>query len=281
MASFISLYETLTKKIYNKKDFQELFAVSLGVCAKVWPLIKNMNSQLNFHRKHLLWALYHLRHYTPLDHNFFNVCSRTFRLWAWKILDVLYNVLDEIFINERDEMDEEIRGTPLADIRLHISMITSPIRRPIDPEMQREMYSVANKAYVLKYEICTRPKDGKICWIYGPVPGGTSEMDTIHEGGVFQFLDKEERIIGGGNLKDNPRVVVESALIEYATQKGVGADLAVRFLDKTNSNQEKTLNILNSFQVISGLWRHELPLHKYAFSVSAQLTNLILLDSEE
>ena len=95
---FISLFETLLKTPYQMDLFKAAFGVSPTICAKIWSLVGHpqKTNRLSFRRNHLLWALYHLKNYTPRDHEVFKVCGRTFRIWSWKAIGAMFDALDEV-----------------------------------------------------------------------------------------------------------------------------------------------------------------------------------------
>jgi hypothetical protein len=84
----------------SELHFQRLFGVNENSCTFLWDLIYP-KSKKNIKPKHLLWTLFFLRVYpTQVEQEAIIGCDhKTFNLYVWNIIDLLYLNLEMVCIN--------------------------------------------------------------------------------------------------------------------------------------------------------------------------------------
>ena len=58
------------------------------------------------------------------------------------------------------------------------------MERPVDPVLQRTLYSGYKKRTTLKYEVAMNLETGEPVWVNGPYPGPTTDI-TIFRSNLF------------------------------------------------------------------------------------------------
>jgi len=97
--SWERLYLFCFKEPYEPKKFTQLFGVSIHISNVIWGILWRSIPPpefLKFEPKHLLWTLYHLKNNGAADFNVFGVCYKTFRLWTWKVIELLYAFVNDV-----------------------------------------------------------------------------------------------------------------------------------------------------------------------------------------
>ena len=76
-----------TKK--NEELFRGLFGVSTKVCGVLWVEINQPTTKME--KKHLLWALFFLRHYCGerINAHIFQTSEKTYWKWTWLIVELI------------------------------------------------------------------------------------------------------------------------------------------------------------------------------------------------
>ena len=97
---WVQLFEHLCEVNSTDRIFHANFGVSPLICAQVWEklLVSYTQGPFPFRKKHLLWTLCFLKTYETNDSlsTKFGEEEKTFRKWVWRMLETLYEHLDEV-----------------------------------------------------------------------------------------------------------------------------------------------------------------------------------------
>ena len=79
---------------FSDRKFHAHFGISKSTIIVLFNILQiiQTNYEYNFSLEHLLWTFYFLKVYNSIDvsASFFHVDCKTYRLWIWRVLLVLF-----------------------------------------------------------------------------------------------------------------------------------------------------------------------------------------------
>jgi len=245
-------------------NFYSHTGVSAETILFLWFLVSRVELPFELQPNHLLWTLYFLKQYPTceLAANHWNCDVKTFRLYIWRVISILFNYLEVISLESRQIQTQ---------ISLVIDATECPIQRP-SADIQRIFYSGKKKKHTIKYEIGVDVLHGFICWIAGAVPGSVHDITLSRTIGIVHYnhlLQPEERILADKGY------IGESIFLTPI--KGALNDMEHGWNSFINSHREiveHTFARLKNFGCLSQKWRHDIDLHSIVFQLVCQIVNV-------
>jgi hypothetical protein len=125
---------------------------------------------------------------------------------------------------------------------------------------------------VLRYEVGICIKTGMIVWIHGPFPCGDWPDISIFCYALMNMLDEDERIeADDGYCGEDPDHIKTPAGIRFNQSERSHEARAL-----ARSCHETANNLLKAFNVLSGVFQHDIEKHSECFCACAVLTQLSL-----
>jgi len=181
---------------WNTKDkdrrFKACFGASSSIVAELWNRIRARGIESGAKKKHLLWALIHLKVYSSEEIHCSIVgwpSAKTFSKWAWYFVRKIADLKDDVIRleNRFDGLD----GVAYTNCFMSVDGTDCPVFEPWP--WDRKMYSHKLNGPGIKYEVGVCLKTGMIVWINGPFIGGTND-GTIFRKGLSRHLCVDEAV---------------------------------------------------------------------------------------
>ena len=141
-----------------------------------------------------------------------------------------------------------------------------PVYRPTLYEW--EYFSVKHQMHSLKYELAISMTSNQIVWLNGPYKGGTHDLEVAREK-LLKQLRPGEKVMGDKGYVGEARILAPFKPPRNDEEKLFNVNHY-----KVRQSVERMNRRLKIFGCLTSVWCHELELHKIAFYVVTNVTQV-------
>jgi hypothetical protein len=205
---------------------------------------------------------------------FWRVSTDTYRSYVRLFMDGLEGPLrDQISLSSRFEQ-APAQGY-FSDIWLVIDATVCPSERPGKEPLQKLLYDGRKKRHGYKYEIAVRIRDGRICWVAGPLPASFHDISVYRIFGLWSHLREGEMLLADKGYVGEPSV-------RAPFKSSAGHPLSFEQIVINRVHEQGRIVVEHVFSVIKrfGILRYPYRLHSKlphsrVFLLCARLANLL------
>ena len=256
----------------NLDRYRQAYGVTPKTVARVWHELRTSNNPaaklpVDSNPIHLLLSIRFLWRYEVYEDlgRFFGIRSpKTVKKWVWEYLKRMSHLLSILIPSDWMSVYNGLR------FFFSIDGTHCAIQEPAPFSPVWSSHKFGGKP-ALNYEIALRIDKPQLLWIYGPsAPGAQNDMAVFKTAllGKLQQMTAHDGVtlkgIGDKGYRGEPQYL--------STKNSLDPAEIAEFKNRVMARHETFNQKLKMFDVLSGVFRHELELHRVCFESVAVLT---------